>query len=62
MTNKQIIKKYCINCQQELIPSIDNDPNGEENCVCAQCRAEEEHDFDLEPNVIFDRLGRRDDR
>ena len=50
-------KRYCINCDQELISAYDDDPNGNKNCVCAKCRAEEEHDFDLEPDVEFDRAG-----
>lgn len=49
---------YCINCSTELTV-VDEDPNGDKNCVCARCRAEEKHDFDREPNVTFDRLGRR---
>ncbi len=47
----------CINCLTEL-NSLDDDPNGDKNCVCAQCRAEEAHDFDAEPNVRYDRAGR----
>lgn len=53
----EIDKRYCISCDQELISTYDDDPNGKKNCVCAQCRAEEEHDFDLEPDVEFDRQG-----
>jgi hypothetical protein len=49
---------YCIGCQVKL-GAIDDDPNGEANCVCARCRAEENHDFDAEPDVVYDRLGRR---
>lgn len=49
-------KRYCVNCTVEL-SYIDDDPNGEKNCVCARCRAEEEHDFDAEPDVGFDRYG-----
>ena len=40
---------------------IDKDPNGDANCVCARCRAEESHDFDKEPHVKFDRSGKRID-
>lgn len=47
----------CLNCDEELIRSIDDDPNGEMNAVCARCRAEEEHDFDREPDAVFDRYG-----
>ena len=49
--------KYCINCAEELIPAIDNDPNGDENCVCTRCKAEDNHDFEKYPNVRFDRYG-----
>jgi hypothetical protein len=49
---------YCISCGIELIDELDSDPNGDKNCVCARCRAEEDHDFDAEPNVRFDRCGR----
>lgn len=50
-------KDYCVGCGQELISAYDDDPNGEKNCICAQCRAEENHDFDAEPDVEFDRQG-----
>jgi len=53
-------KEHCISCQVEL-NALDEDPNGDKNCVCAKCRAEERHDFDREPNVKFDRAGRRID-
>lgn len=52
---------YCLNCAREMIPTHDNDPNGQENAVCAQCRAEEEHDFDAEPGAVFNRAGHRID-
>ena len=48
----------CLNCSTFLC-HVDDDPNGEHNCVCARCQAEEEHDFDAEPNVKFDRSGNR---
>lgn len=51
----------CIVCTTEIFSSIDSDPNGRENSVCARCRAEEAHDFDAEPNAVFDRSGRRID-
>ena len=54
-------KKYCINCLTELM-DCDDDPNGAKNCVCAKCRAEEKHDFDIEPNVKYDRRGHRIER
>jgi hypothetical protein len=47
---------YCIGCTEKLT-HIDDDPNGEHNAECARCRAESEHDFDEEPNVVFDRFG-----
>jgi hypothetical protein len=49
--------EYCLGCSTEMIGVIDNDPNGAENCTCARCRAEESHDYDLEPDVEFDRSG-----
>lgn len=49
----------CINCGDELNAFFDDDPNGDHNCVCARCRAEDKHDFDREPNVKFDRRGHR---
>ena len=51
-------KGNCINCTTPL-NVLDDDPNGDPNCVCAKCRAEENHDFDMEPNVVFDRRGHR---
>ena len=39
--------------------ALDLDPNGEGNATCAKCRAEEEHDFDREPDVRFTRAGHR---
>jgi hypothetical protein len=47
---------YCISCGCDLC-IIDQDPDGRKNATCARCRAEEEHDFDAEPNVRFDRAG-----
>jgi len=49
----------CIGCSDELIAALDADPNGDMNCVCARCRAEENHDFDAEPLVTFRRNGDR---
>ncbi len=49
----------CVNCYRELVWVIDADPNGEMSCKCRQCEAEEGHDFDLEPDVEFDRYGNR---
>ena len=39
--------KVCTICTRELIPVIDGD-----DVVCAQCRAEESHDFDVDPNAL----------
>ena len=53
--------KFCLNCGVKL-EDCDRDPNGDANCVCAKCRAEECHDFDADPGAVFDRQGRRTDR
>jgi len=50
---------YCLLCFNKLNTVIDSFPNGEMCYVCAQCRAYSEHDFDVEPNVEFNRLGGR---
>lgn len=49
--------EYCLECQELLLDWIDSDPNGERNITCARCRAEQDHDFDAEPDVAFDRCG-----
>lgn len=49
---------YCINCGVKL-GWLDRDPNGDKDCVCAKCKAEDRHDFDAEPNAEYDRAGRR---
>jgi hypothetical protein len=46
----------CLNCLEELC-GLDDDPNGEHNATCAKCRAEEDHDFDAEPDAVFNRDG-----
>lgn len=46
----------CIDCGTEL-SLLDDDPNGNHNATCTRCRAESEHDFDTEPNVVFTRAG-----
>lgn len=51
---------HCINCGVEL-EGCDHDPNGEQNPICARCVAEEDHDFDVEPNATFNRTGERVD-
>lgn len=48
----------CLNCGTPL-SLIDEDPNGEKHCICARCRAEENHDYDLEPDVVYSRGGTR---
>jgi hypothetical protein len=50
---------YCLGCGCELIRAIDADPNGDMGCTCARCLAEENHDFDRYPGVVFDRRGHR---
>ena len=52
--------QHRIGCLTEL-NHPDDDPNGDKNCVCAKCRAEEAHDFDAEPDVKFDRRGHQID-
>jgi hypothetical protein len=52
------LDKYCIDCGVKL-GEVDKDPNGDENCECAKCRAEADHDFDAEPNAKFNRRGER---
>jgi len=51
------MSEYCLNCGTEL-NCLDEDPNGDRNVVCAKCRAEDDHDFDAEPDVRFGRDGR----
>lgn len=48
----------CIGCQV-IMCYLDDDPNGDKNATCARCRAEEEHDFDAEPDAEFSRSGER---
>lgn len=48
----------CIGCGDPLC-HLDDDPSGSRNATCARCRAEEEHDFDVEPGVTFSRSGER---
>lgn len=55
------LRRYCLNCGTQLLDHIDNDPNGQQNCICACCEAEENHDWDAEPHAIFDRDGQRID-
>lgn len=50
--------EICIGCH-DVMGWLDRDPNGAENATCARCRAEERHDFDVEPDVVFDRKGNR---
>ena len=51
---------YCIGCAEPL-QSIDEDPNGDMPSTCKRCRAEEDHDFDVDPFALFGRCGSRDD-
>ena len=51
---------YCINCGVKL-GECDKDSNGDDNCICVKCRAEEQHDFYKFPGAVFDRQGRRTD-
>lgn len=32
---------YCVGCTTEMLPHLDDDPNGASNATCARCRAEE---------------------
>lgn len=50
----------CIDCGTALC-HLDDDPNGDRNATCAQCRAQDGHDFDAEPNASFSRTGERAD-
>lgn len=50
---------HCPICLRDMIPALDDSSNGEPECKCAQCRAEEEHDFDAEPLAKFRRSGAR---
>lgn len=47
---------HCIGCQTELL-FIDKDNEGRLGPTCLRCLAEEKHDFDLYPDVKFDRFG-----
>jgi hypothetical protein len=53
-------KNYCIGCGDKLL-ACDADTNGTENATCKRCRAMDEHDFDVEPNAVFNRQGERTD-
>lgn len=48
----------CFICHEKRL-SCDDDPNGDYPGKCARCTAEEEHDFDAEPDVEFDRYGNK---
>lgn len=52
--------EHCIGCGTVLL-EIDKDPNGRQNSTCKQCIAEEGHDFDVEPDAVFSRMGERTD-
>ena len=51
-------KGFCLGCGTPL-DCRDDDLNGEGNVTCARCRAEENHDFDAEPGVVYNRDGSR---
>lgn len=53
-------EQNCMECQTELCLA-DNDDNGRENGICKRCVAEQDHDFDAEPNAVFSRFGERTD-
>lgn len=50
---------HCVGCGTNLLDQFDRDPNGDPGCVCAKCKAEEKHDYDVEPGVVFNRDGSR---
>lgn len=50
----------CIDCGEALC-HLDDDPNGARNASCARCVAHDAHDFDAEPNAVFNRSGERID-
>lgn len=50
---------HCVGCGTKLLDQFDRDPNGDPGCVCAKCKAEERHDYDVEPGVVFNRDGSR---
>lgn len=50
----------CVGCGDELL-EIDKDPNGDKNATCKRCLAEEDHDYDLDPHAVFNRIGERTD-
>jgi len=52
----------CPDCGCQLIPEIDADPDGKMSGRCKKCLAEYEHDFDTEPDAVFDRAGQRLDK
>ncbi|MBD8681715.1 MULTISPECIES: hypothetical protein [Pseudomonas] len=48
----------CIECGNELTV-VDDDPNRTCGATCKRCLAEQNHDFDAEPDVQFSRSGER---
>jgi hypothetical protein len=54
------VANHCISCDT-VLTVVDDDPNGDKNCVCARCEAEEGHDFDADPWCAFTREGCRMD-
>jgi len=62
MNDDELFKEqdeHCIGCGIDL-SCIDDDPNGDQNCVCARCRAEQEHNFNEDPRAVFSRSGSRE--
>ena len=50
----------CISCG-DYLDARDEDPNGDMGCTCKRCEAQEAHDYDQEPDAVFDRRGERVD-
>lgn len=48
----------CIGCLV-VMTYLDRAPNGDRSATCARCKAEENHDFDAEPDAKFSRSGER---
>ncbi|MBI6883123.1 hypothetical protein [Pseudomonas putida] len=51
-------EENCVTCDVELCIA-DRDPDGTKNAECLRCIAEQNHDFDREPNAVFSRMGER---
>jgi len=57
--NGQTAPKHntCIFCRAELLEERDGVRGGGLACLCAKCRAEERHNYDVEPDVSFNHDG-----